>query len=171
MRVTLAVRGRGKLRPGMFADVFVETDRRSAVLVIPKAALTLDSIGDTVFVAAAGKAQRREIELGFSEGDSVQVVAGLSEDDEVVVVGQDGLSDGTPIQVLSGPGGAPAQVAAAGDAAGGAPFAGGRMDPSQMTPEMLERMKQRMRDRGLTEEQIEEQLARFRQRQDGGGEQ
>jgi len=34
----------------------------------------------------------------------------------------------------------------------------GRFDPSQMTPEQLERAKEFMRARGMTEEQIEERL-------------
>ncbi len=101
VRVTLAVRGRGQLRPGMFADVFVETDRREGVLVMPKTALSIDSIGDTVYLAGESVARRREVELGFAEGDFVQVVSGLEAGDQVVVVGQDGLSDGTPIQILS----------------------------------------------------------------------
>jgi membrane fusion protein (multidrug efflux system) len=164
VRVTLAVEGRGKLRPGMFADVFVETDRRQGTLVMPKAALSVDSIGDTVYVASEGVANRREVELGFAEGDFVEAVSGLEAGEQVVVVGQDGLSDGTPIQVLSDGGAAPPQ-AAAGGMRGPPPG----FDPSNMTPEMLEQIKERMRARGLTDEQIEERLKRMRERQGGSG--
>ena len=173
VRVTLAVTGRGKLRPGMFADVFVETDRRQGVLVMPKAALSVDSIGDTVYVAAAGVANRREVELGFAEGDFVEAVSGLADGDQVVVVGQDGLSDGTPIEVLSADGEATPQVAvpAAGEGrqrpAGMAGPPPG-FHPANMTPEMIEQVKERMRARGLTDEQIEERLSRMRERQGDG---
>ncbi len=113
VKVTLEVDARGKLRPGMFARVFLRTDTRPAALVIPKAALSLESIGDTVYVAADGVARRREVELGFKEGDFVEVTSGLAEGEPVVVVGQDGLSDGTPIQVLGGGGpGGPGEGAA-----------------------------------------------------------
>ncbi|NIV50169.1 MAG: hypothetical protein GWN46_26985, partial [Gammaproteobacteria bacterium] len=57
-------------------------------------------IGDTVYVADGEVASRREIELGFAEGDFVEAIRGVEEGERVVVVGQDGLSDGTPIQVL-----------------------------------------------------------------------
>ncbi len=185
VRVTLAVSGRGRLRPGMFADVFVETDRREAVLVMPRSALSVDSIGDTVYVAADGVANRREVELGYAEGDFVEAISGLADGERVVVVGQDGLSDGTPIQVFAVDGEAAVQAAAAapvGEAPGGAAFGagpgrtaggppaaaeGGRppgFDASKMTPEMLEQMKERMRARGLTEEQIEERLKQIRER-------
>ncbi|MCP3982496.1 MAG: efflux RND transporter periplasmic adaptor subunit [bacterium] len=100
IRVTLEVRSRNRLRPGMFARVFVEAETRDDALVVPKTALSLESIGDTVFVAADGVAARRDVELGFSEGDHVEIVSGVQESDAVIVVGQDGLSDGTPVQVL-----------------------------------------------------------------------
>jgi membrane fusion protein (multidrug efflux system) len=100
IKVTLQVAPRDLLRPGMFARVYIETESRDDALVIPKSALSLEIIGDTVFVAADGIAARREVELGFEEGDFVEVSSGVEEGDAVVVVGQDGLSDGTPIRIL-----------------------------------------------------------------------
>lgn len=106
IKVTLNVGTTEQLRPGMFARVYVEVDQRPDALVIPKAALSLDSIGDTVYVAEDSVASRRVVELGFREGDYVEVLSGLEAGEMVVVVGQDGLSDGTPIDLLS-TGGAP----------------------------------------------------------------
>ena len=156
IKVTLEVEARDLLRPGMFARVFLQTDSRPDALVIPKAALSLESIGDTVYVAAQDTASRREVELGFSEGNFVEILSGVAEHDRVVVVGQDGLSDGTPIRVLSGAGGT--------ERTGEGPPAGGRFDLTAATPEQLERIKQLMRARGLTDEQIEERLRRARNR-------
>jgi len=155
VKVTLDVDRRDKLRPGMFARVFVETESHDGVLVIPKKALSLESIGDTVYVERDGVASRREVTLGFREGDYVEVVSGVAETDRVVIVGQDGLSDGTPIRVVTA-GGEPVETASAPD--------GGRPDSSQMTDERIERVKQSMRDRGMTEEQIEERLKLFKER-------
>ncbi len=190
IKVTLEVASEGKLRPGMFARAYLKTASRPDALVIPKAALSLESIGDTVYVAADAKAVRREVSLGFQEGDSVEILDGLAEGEEVVVIGQDGLSDGTPIQILDAAG-APVAAApegadsggASGSGAPGAPSAGGatnardwgggqgmqRMDLSKATPEQLERLKQTMRERGLSEEEIEERLKAMRERQQGGG--
>ncbi len=120
VKVTLEVDGRGKLRPGMFAGVYLEMERRAGALVIPKSALALDSLGDTVFVAADGVAVRRAVELGFQNEDLLEVRGGLEEGEPVIVVGQDGLSEGTPVEILRTvaiAGGAPAeQVAEAGAA-------------------------------------------------------
>jgi RND family efflux transporter MFP subunit len=166
VKVTLEVEARGRLRPGMFARVFVETDTRPDTLVIPKSALSLESLGDTVYVAADGKADRREIDLGFREGDFVEALSGVDEGEQVVVVGQDGLSDGTPIRVLSEEAddpSAPRQMTEAEPPVAGPGFGGGRPDFSQMTPEQLERAKEFMRARGLTEQEIEERIGRASQ--------
>ena len=104
IRVTLQVEGGGKLRPGMFASVYLEVDRHENALTIPKSALSLESLGDTVYVVNGDVAARRAIQLGFEEADTVEVASGLEESDHVIVVGQDGLSDGTPIRILEGPG-------------------------------------------------------------------
>ncbi len=102
VRVTLEVETRGRLRPGMFARVYLQTETRSDTLVVPKAALSLESIGDTVYVAEGDTASRRDVQLGFKEGSFVEILSGVAEGESVVVVGQDGLSEGTPIQVLAG---------------------------------------------------------------------
>lgn len=182
VKVTLEVEARGKLRPGMFGSVYLETETHTDALVVPKKALALESLGDIVYVASDGTAARREVRLGFRDGDSVEILDGLTDGERVVVVGQDGLSDGTPIQVLTSAIGASghAESAASETAAisqegrapergGGSRWAQGRPDPSQMTPEQLERIKERMRARGMTEAQIEERIARARERREAAG--
>ncbi len=153
IKVTLEVDARGKLRPGMFARVFLETDIHRDTLVIPRTALSLESIGDTVYVLADGDvASRREVELGFREGDYVEVTSGVAVGEAVVTVGQDGLSEGTPLKVLRRDGSdeAPAQ----------------RAPEPQLDADRRERIKERMRSRGMTEEQIEERIKQF---ESGGG--
>lgn len=160
VKVTLEVEGRDRLRPGMFASVFLQTDTHEGALVIPRAALALDSVGSTVFVAEGAAAERRQITLGVREGDAVEVLEGLAEGEMVVVVGQDSLAEGTPIEVVGGEGGDGAAAEGARAAGGGGGFG----------PERLEQMKERMRARGMSDEQIEERLQQMRERFGGGGE-
>jgi membrane fusion protein (multidrug efflux system) len=103
VKVTLDVDARDRLRPGMFASVFLEVERHDRALAIPKAALSLESLGDTVYVVKGGLAARRPVKLGYEEADTVEVTDGLAEGDRVIVVGQDGLSEGTPVRILEGP--------------------------------------------------------------------
>ncbi|MDX1383525.1 MAG: hypothetical protein R3190_07780, partial [Thermoanaerobaculia bacterium] len=127
------------------------------------AALVLESIGDTVYVRNGEVAERREVRLGYDEGDHVEVVAGLEEGDEVIVLGQDSLADGTPVYVLGEE--APPTAPTAGGVGAAAPAGGGPppgFDPTRMTPEMEERARARMRERGLDDAQIEERLRQMR---------
>jgi membrane fusion protein (multidrug efflux system) len=147
--VTLEVDGREMLRPGMFASVFLKTQTRDQATVIPRDALVLDSLGDTVYVMENGQAERREVKLGLRDEDSVEVSEGLAEGDLLVVVGQDGLADGTPIEVL---GEVPSQARQA--SAGGT---------SGLPAEALEEMRDRMKERGLSDEEIEQRIRQARE--------
>jgi len=148
---TLEVDGRGMLRPGMFASVYLQTDTHNEALVIPRNALVLDSLGDTVYVKLNDVAVRREVRLGLRSEDSVEVLEGLAEDDLLIVVGQDGLADGTPVSVIGSE--LPARTAAT-DESSGPP------------PEAVEMMRQRMKERGMSDEEIEKRLQQMRE---GGG--
>lgn len=154
--VTLEVESIGKLRPGMFARVYLEIDRHENTIVIPRDALVLDSIGDTVFVREEDSARRREVRLGFREGSTVEVLEGLSVGAELIVLGQDGLADKTPVMVLEDAG-AVKQPEPRGGPGG------------EMPPEMLEGIKSRMRERGLSESEIEERLEGMKSGERGGG--
>ena len=147
--VTLEVEAQGKLRPGMFASVYLETQTREDVLVIPRDALVLDSLGDTVYVMVDGIAERREVGLGVRDENSVEILEGLAGGEQLIVLGQEGLADGTPVAVL-------------GDAPTTAPTA----EASGPPPEAVEAMRQRMQERGLSEAEIE---ARIEQMKAGGG--
>ena len=151
IRVTLAVNRQGRLSPGMFAGVRLVTDVREDALIMPKRALSLESLADSVFVVEDGVAYRRNITLGYEEDDRVEITDGLARGDRVIVVGQDGLTDATPVQILAGPGAAEVPVRTAG---GGGPGGG-----SGMTEERRAAMRERLRARGMTDEQIEERLA------------
>jgi membrane fusion protein (multidrug efflux system) len=145
---TLKVDGRGKLRPGMFASVYLQTDTHDDAVVIPRKALVLDSLGDTVYIKSADVAERREVRLGLRSEDSVEVLEGLAEGDLLIVIGQDGLADGTPISVI---GDEPPAPAAATEGSSGPP------------PEEVEMMRQRMKERGMSDEEIEQRLRQMRE--------
>ena len=151
IRVTLEVDRQGRLSPGMFAGVRLVTDVRENALIMPKRALSLESLADSVFVVEDGVAYRRNVTLGYEEDDRVEVTDGLRANDRVIVVGQDGLTDATPVQILVGPG---AEEPRSRPADAGSPPGG-----SGMTEERRAAMRERMRERGMTDEQIDARLA------------
>jgi membrane fusion protein (multidrug efflux system) len=174
VKVTLAVAGRGRLRPGMFASVHLRTDVHADATVIPKRALVLESIGDTVYVLDEGVARRREVELGFEEADSVEVLSGLAPGERVLVVGQDSVSEGTPVYVLSegapppprdAPPGVPGSAGAAPgsrEGSGEAGRGGGFRQIDWNDPKAVERVREMMRQRGLSDREIDERIERMK---------
>ena len=92
-----------RLREGMVAQVrlpMVAQERRS---VVPRAALIRRQGGAAVFVIerSAGEtwAVARLVRTGRSNGDSVEILEGVSPKDEVVVEGLFALRDGAPVTV------------------------------------------------------------------------
>ena len=67
------------------------------VLSVPKDALVQARGGWTVFVAAEGKAQPRNVELGVALGARYEVLSGLAPGDLVVVRGNERLRPGQDI--------------------------------------------------------------------------
>ena len=90
---------RGKLKPGMFASVFITTETHTNTLVIPKRSLVLESDLDQVYIFQNGVAKKVTLKLGFTSGDFVEVLNGLQEGDLVVTAGQDGLREGLPLRI------------------------------------------------------------------------
>lgn len=93
----------GALRPGMYGRALVVTETRPAALMVPVGALQRSGGRWFAYVLRAGaKVARREVAVGFDEGDSLEVTRGLSPGDEVVTAGLDALSDGATVRVARG---------------------------------------------------------------------
>lgn len=93
-----------RLRPGMFVSVFLITDTRQGATLIPKRAIVYKDDKPFAFVASGSDetrlAERRQLEVGFTEQDEVEIRAGVKVGEEVVVLGQSGLKDGAEIRVV-----------------------------------------------------------------------
>lgn len=192
VEVTLKVDGEGVLRPGMFASVFLEMDRRADALVVPKAALALDSLGNTIYVVTGGAAERRDLQIGFRNEDLLEVVSGVEAGEPIVVVGQDGLADGTPVEVIEahtidgeslegyerhGPASVDGESGGAGGASAGGP-PGGSGGPGTGMPDWLrnidwndeaqvDRLRDRMKERGLSDVEADERIEQMKKRLGG----
>lgn len=90
----------GTLKPGMFGRFNIVWDRRSDVLLAPRAAILDDDVSEAVFVVVDGKAERRSIRTGYVQGEQVEVIDGLEGDEQIVVIGQAGLRDGASVEVV-----------------------------------------------------------------------
>jgi len=76
----------GALIPGSAVSVDIVLEQRQDALVVPVAAIQRDAANPYVWVKdAEDKARRREVSIGLETLESVEILAGLQEGDEIVV--------------------------------------------------------------------------------------
>jgi membrane fusion protein (multidrug efflux system) len=90
----------GVLRPGMFVRVQIVIAVHPSALIIPREAILMDGERKIVYVVRQGSAREVTVQAGFQEGDRVEVLDGLTEEDLVVVRGHLGLQGGTKVRVI-----------------------------------------------------------------------
>jgi membrane fusion protein (multidrug efflux system) len=105
IQISLSDEAAKALRPGMFVKTHIVTSERSDVLAIPRRAVIFVDDQATVFTVAQDIATRKSVELGITEGSWVEITSGLSAEDRVVVLGQEGLKSGTPVDPVQRDGG------------------------------------------------------------------
>jgi membrane fusion protein, multidrug efflux system len=91
-----------RLLPGMFAQVQVVYAQKPDAIIVPREAIVQQGTSSVVFVNNNGKAQQRTVQTGMSDNTNIEIVSGIAPGEQVVVVGQNSLHDGTPIQVATG---------------------------------------------------------------------
>jgi RND family efflux transporter MFP subunit len=89
-----------QFRPGAFVRVSINTDTVDDAVLIPKSAV-VEREGETfVFIAEDDTAHRKQVQLGYDNGTSVEVRSGVSPGDLVVVAGQGALSEGDRVEAI-----------------------------------------------------------------------
>jgi len=76
------------IRAGYSANASLVLEKRDSIMVIPEALLQFDKETDEPFVEVSvgdQEFERKDIEIGLSDGVNVEVVSGLTEEDEVKV--------------------------------------------------------------------------------------
>ena len=82
----------------MFARFTVAYEKHENALLVPESALIVEDDEITVYVMnGGGEVTRRIIETGVTADSKVQVLAGLEDHDEIVLVGHGGLRDGSKV--------------------------------------------------------------------------
>jgi membrane fusion protein (multidrug efflux system) len=85
---------------GTPVQVEIEAETVSDAVVVPASALVRDQGKAAVFVVGAeAKAHRREVEIGLTVEDEIQIVSGLKAGEPVVVKGQENLPDGASVTI------------------------------------------------------------------------
>ena len=89
-----------RLKPGMFVEARIIIGQKENILVIPRKAILFKQNKTFVFVLNQDLASQREITLGLTEEDHVEVTNGLEVGEIIVVVGVEALKDGQRVEVV-----------------------------------------------------------------------
>jgi len=87
-----------RLRPGMFMTVNLVRSEGDA-LMLSEAAIVPENDRHFVYVVADGQAHKREVTIGRRRPGEVEILAGITSDDSVVVDGTLNVRDGSPVLV------------------------------------------------------------------------
>jgi membrane fusion protein (multidrug efflux system) len=91
---------RRTLKPGMYADVLINYPSEKGIFIPRYCVLKTKGTGqDYVYIAEAGKAVRRDIEIISSREDLVNV-KGISATDTIIKAGKNNVSNGTAIEIV-----------------------------------------------------------------------
>ncbi|HEY3449801.1 MAG TPA: efflux RND transporter periplasmic adaptor subunit [Myxococcales bacterium] len=110
------------LRPGSFAEVRVRTGEASEAPAVPQTAIRPSERGFLAFVVEGETARERVLTLGMrTEDGRVEVKAGLTPGERLVVRGAEALKEGSKVRLDAGPVAAPASAPAPAPAPKAAP--------------------------------------------------
>ena len=89
----------GDLRPGAYATVRFQVERKPDALIVPVQALVVEKAGTFLFTIADNKAKKTPIHTGFNDGVNVEVTDARP-DQPVILLGKQTLTDGQPINAV-----------------------------------------------------------------------
>ncbi len=88
------------LRAGQFVNVDIVTETLDERFTLPRTAVLVDGAAPRVYAVIGGRAQEREVTLGVSQAERVEIQSGIVAGDTVVVVGQDNLRPGVAVNLM-----------------------------------------------------------------------
>lgn len=87
----------GYLVPGMFARFTIAYEIHEDAMLVPADAIVEEDDEMTVYVVVDDAVARRIVETGITSSGQVEILSGLAENEEIVVIGHSGLRDGSKV--------------------------------------------------------------------------
>lgn len=88
-----------RLKSGMFARIKIIAAYKKDVLALTQDAVVRELGVNYVFTVEGGLARKKKISLGIQEDGNIEILDGIRENDTVIVFGQQGLKDETPVEI------------------------------------------------------------------------
>ncbi|MGJ3493320.1 efflux RND transporter periplasmic adaptor subunit [Piscirickettsia salmonis] len=90
-----------KLSPGMYVSVKQLLGNQHRVLIVPETAVSVNEKGASVYIVKNNIAHLVKVTLGSRDQGNVEVLTGLTADQQVVVAGTQKLKDGVSVKVIA----------------------------------------------------------------------
>ena len=88
------------LLAGVYANVYLKAEPKENVLTVPLHAIVMRDDQQTIFVAdEKGVIQRKVLTVGFTDDKYAEIIDGVTEEDVIVVEGQNKLREGVKIKM------------------------------------------------------------------------
>jgi len=100
--VRLAFVASPTLTAGTPAQVDIDAERHTNVVLVPSSAIAREGEETAVFIVMGDTAHRRLVQVGVDDGTDAEIVSGVKAGEMVIVQGQAGLPDGAKISVETG---------------------------------------------------------------------
>ena len=101
-KITIELSGTDhSIKPGMFGRMNILYDVHENALQIPRGAV-IERVNESfVFVVEDGKGIRKTVETGFSSDGMIEITTGLTDGENVIVVGHLGLKNDANVQIIN----------------------------------------------------------------------
>ena len=100
VEITLQNNNETHLKSGLYAEAIIPVKNEKRLL-ISKLAIVGSMENPTVYIAENGKAVKRNLIIGLSGGNSIEVLKGLSEKEKLIVSGQLNVKDGDNVKIVN----------------------------------------------------------------------
>jgi len=100
VRIRIANEG-GLLKGGMFAEIRLTLDKAQNTVAVPISAVLDEGEKRFVYVLKGDSAEKREVSTGLFDDKLIVITKGLSENEAVIVRGQDMIMDGSKVTVTA----------------------------------------------------------------------
>jgi HlyD family secretion protein len=88
----------GRLPTNAAVDVQIVTGEKSGTLVVPRASVLKEGERRFVYLLDGGRARRRDVEVGLTGLNEVEIVRGLKDKDTVILPGSTALTEGLRVR-------------------------------------------------------------------------
>ena len=99
MKVTLD-NATAEVKPGMFAEVIITSDKTAGVIALPSSAVRIISGKAVVATIEDKKVVFRDVVVGVDNGTLAEIKSGVKAGDTVVIEGQDYLEDNSEFKII-----------------------------------------------------------------------